>query len=144
MSLVRDVLRKKGGNVTTIAPGSTVFEAAKLMHQDRIGALVVMDGEEIIGIFTERDLLNRVVADRLDPDITQIYEVMTGRVAFCTRDTTVEACRTIMTRHRLRHLPVVEDGRLLGIISAGDILARELADQEETIKYLHEYMLGAV
>lgn len=144
MSLVRDVLRKKGGSVTTIAPSSTVYEAVKLMHQDRIGALVVMDSDEIIGIFTERDLLNRVVSDRLDPDITQIYEVMTGRVAFCTRDTTVESCRTIMTRHRLRHLPVVEDGRLLGIISAGDILARELADQEETIKYLHEYMLGAV
>jgi CBS domain-containing protein len=143
MSLVRDVLRRKGGGVTTITPSSTVFEAAKLMHQHRIGALVVMEGDEIIGIFTERDLLNRVVADRLDPDITQISDVMTGRVAFCTRDTPVEGCRTIMTRHRLRHLPVVEDGQLMGIISSGDILARELADQEETIKYLHEYMLGA-
>jgi CBS domain-containing protein len=103
-----------------------------------------MDGDTIAGIFTERDLLNRIVAARRDADVTPVDEVMTERVAFCEPDTTLESCRTTMTRNKLRHLPVVHDGRLVGIISSGDILARELHDQEETIRYLHEYMHGHV
>lgn len=142
MSLVRDVIEKKGRQVATIAPDATVLDAATLMNERHIGALVVMDAGKIAGIFTERDILNRVVAARKDPVKTRVEEVMTQRVAFCTRDQSVESCRSIMTKHKLRHLPVVEDGKLEGMISSGDILARELAEQEETIKYLHEYMHG--
>jgi CBS domain-containing protein len=141
--LVRDVLAKKGGDVASVSPSATVRDAATLMQERHIGAVMVVEGGEILGIFTERDVLYRVVAGRKDPDKTLVKDVMTAKVAFCTRDTLLEGCRAIMTRHKLRHLPVVEDGRLVGMISSGDILARELQDHEETIRYLHEYMHGA-
>ncbi len=142
MSLVRHVLSHKGSEVAVIDRNATVFDAAKRMMERRIGSLVVMESDSIEGIMTERDLLNRVIAVGKYPAKTKVAEVMTERVAFCTRDTTLEACRTVMTNHKLRHLPVVEDNKLMGIISSGDILARELKDQEETIRYLHEYMQG--
>ena len=104
--------------------------------------MVVQNAGKIAGIFTERDLLNRVVATGLDPAATPVRDVMTTKLAVCTRDTTIEECRSAMTRNKMRHLPVVESGSLVGIISSGDILSRELVDQEETIRYLHEYMHG--
>ena len=142
MSLVRAVLERKGSEVATIDVGASALDAAKRMHERHIGALVVMDGEQVAGIFTERDLLNRVVAVAKDPAGTVVRDVMTAKVAACTCDTTVEECRSAMTKNKMRHLPVVEGGKLVGIISSGDILARELVDQEETIRYLHEYMQG--
>ncbi len=142
MSSVREVLAAKGTEVATIAPDKTVLDAATLMNQRHIGALVVMDGDKIAGMFTERDVLNRVVAKRLDPAQTLIRDVMTTKVAYCERAKTLESCRAIMTKHKIRHLPVVEDGKLIGMISSGDILARELKEQQETIQYLHEYMQG--
>lgn len=142
MSLVRDALAGKDSDVCTIGPDKTVLDAAALMNHRRIGAVVVLDGDKIVGIFTERDVMNRVVADKKDAATTTIREVMTTKVAFCEQDTTLEACRGVMTKHKIRHLPVVEDGKLRGMISSGDILARRLQEHEETIKYLHEYMHG--
>lgn len=142
MTLVRHVLEGKGSSVWTIERGKSALEAARLMHEKHIGSVVVMDNNEIAGIFTERDLMNRVVAENRDASKITVGDVMTARVAICSRDSTLDSCRAIMTRHKLRHLPVVEEGKLLGIISSGDILARELRDQEETIRYFHEYMLG--
>ncbi len=143
MSLVRDVLKNKDVKVWTIDCGATAMDATIRMNEHRIGAMVVMDGDKIAGIFTERDLLNRVVAAKKDPSATPIRDVMTSRLACCTLDTTVEECRTVMTSHKMRHLPVVENDKLLGIISSGDILARKVVDHEETIRYLHEYMHGS-
>ena len=142
MSMVSDVLAKKGRDVATVDPEAIVLEAVKLMHARRIGAVLVMQEQKIVGIFTERDVLNRVVAAGRDPQKTRVKEVMTEKVAFCTQNTSLEACRSVMSKHKLRHLPVIEAGKLVGIVSSGDILARELQEQEETIKYLHEYMLG--
>ncbi|MBX3395982.1 MAG: CBS domain-containing protein [Phycisphaerae bacterium] len=142
MALVQHVLDTKGNAVWTVSKDQTAHDAARLMHERHIGSVVVMNGDVILGIFTERDLMNRVVAEERDPKTTRVADVMTARIAICSRDTTLESCRSAMTRHKIRHLPVVEDGKLLGIISSGDILARELKDQEETIRYLHEYMLG--
>lgn len=142
MSLVRDVLAGKDPEVCTIGPDKTVHHAAALMNHRRIGAVVVLDGDKIVGIFTERDVMNRVVAEKKDAATTTIREVMTTKVAFCEQDTTLEACRGVMTKHKIRHLPVVEGGKLRGMISSGDILARRLQEHEETIKYLHEYMHG--
>jgi CBS domain-containing protein len=144
MSYVRDVLKEKGGAVATVGPGETVIAAVQKMHERHVGAVVVIDQSRVIGIFTERDLLNRVVAVKKDPTNTRVEDVMTERVAACTSDTLLSSCRTAMTKNKMRHLPVVEDGKLVGIISSGDILARELADQDETIRYLHEYMHGPV
>ena len=142
MPIVRDILEAKGTKVSTINPDQTVLDAATLMNQQRIGAVMVLEGENISGIFTERDVLNRVVAVRKDPATTKVRDVMTTEIACCTLDTKIEACRSAMTKNKIRHLPVIEDSKLHGIISSGDILARELKDQAETIRYLHEYMHG--
>lgn len=142
MSTVKDVLSGKGGDVATVTIDASAMDAVCLMNKRRIGAVIVMNGSQIAGIFTERDVMNRIVFAGKDARATPVREVMTEKVAFCVKNTTLEACRTVMTRHKLRHLPVIENGKLVGIISSGDILARELKDQEETIKFLHEYMQG--
>ena len=142
MSFVRDVLAAKTGDVATIDRDATVLEAARRMRERHIGALVVLAEGRIVGIFTERDMLYRIVAAERDPAATLVCDVMTDRVAFCAADTPLEACRTAMSRNRIRHLPVVEDGGLRGMILSGDILARELEDQQETIRWMHEYMNG--
>ncbi len=142
MSRVIDILNIKGTDVCTIDFRKSAYEAAQLMHARHIGSVLVMREGNIAGIFTERDLMNRIVAEQRDPNHTLVSDVMTERVTCCTPDTTLAACRSAMTKHRMRHVPVIEDGRLVGIISSGDILARELEDTEESLRYLHEYING--
>jgi CBS domain-containing protein len=142
MPNAQSILHKKGADVATVDRKTTVLDAAKAMNEQRIGAVVVTDGDRVVGIFTERDILNRIVASGKDAKTTRIEEVMTSPMACCRRDTRLTECRTVMTQKRIRHLPVVEDGKLYGIISAGDIVAGEVADQQATIEYLHEYLYG--
>jgi CBS domain-containing protein len=142
MSSVQAILDKKGHHVFSVAEDATVLDAARLMNEHRIGGLVVTHGEKVVGIFTERDILCRVVAARRDPAQTAVKEVMTTPVACCTPETTREECRTVMRTRRLRHLPVVKDDRLMGMISIGDLLEAAEADQIETIRYLYEYLYG--
>jgi CBS domain-containing protein len=141
------ILDKKGSDVATIDRNATVVEAAAMMNAKKIGALVVSDGDKIVGIFTERDILIRVVAaekvsSEKVPWKIRVGDVMTSPMACCRRDTPLEECRAVMSHKRIRHLPVVEEGRLYGIISSGDILAFEVANQQNTIEYLHEYLYG--
>lgn len=142
MPKVKSILERKGSVVHSVGSDATVIDAARTMNDHRVGALVVTDGEKVIGIFTERDVLNRVVAARKDPSNTSVKEVMTAPVACCKPDTTRAECRAVMKEKRIRHLPVVENERLIGIISIGDILEDAEAEQQETIHYLYEYMLG--
>lgn len=142
MSLVQTILAKKGPHVYSIAEERSVFEAARAMTEHRVGALVVTRGDLVVGIFTERDLMNRVVAAERDPRETLIRDVMTSPVACCTPETTREECRTVMRAQRLRHLPVVQDGSLVGIVSIGDVLQAAEDDHVATIQYLYEYMHG--
>ena len=142
MPNAQSILHKKGADVTTVDRKITVLDAAQTMNQRRIGAVVVTDGDRVIGIFTERDILNRVVAAGKDPKTTPVGEVMTSPMACCRRDTSLAECKTVMSQKRIRHLPVVEEGKLYGMISAGDILAGEVSDQQATIEYLHEYLYG--
>jgi CBS domain-containing protein len=142
MSSVHKLLAKKGNHVYRISEQATVLEAARMMNEHRIGALVVMNAERLVGIFTERDILCRVVAEQRDPAKTTVEQVMTSPVACCTPQTTRDECRAVMRERRLRHLPVVDDGRLVGMISIGDLNDAEQADQEQTIQYLTEYVLG--
>jgi CBS domain-containing protein len=140
--MAKDILARKSAEVATIARDATVRAAATLMNTHRIGSLVVTDGDRAVGIFTERDILQRVVGADRQPADTVVKDVMTTPMACCRRDTKLAECRAIMTTKRIRHLPVVEDGKLLGIISAGDLLAHEVADQQSTIEYLHDYLYG--
>ena len=142
MPNAESVLEKKGREVATVDRADSVLDAAQEMNRRRIGAVVVRDGDRVVGIFTERDILNRVVAAGLSPGGTQVGTVMTAPMAVCRRDSKLSECKSVMTQKRIRHLPVVEEGKLYGIISIGDIMASEVADQQATIEYLHEYLHG--
>ena len=142
MPTAQSILEHKGSEVATIDRAATVLDAAKLMNERRIGALVVTTGERVVGIFTERDMLNRIVAAGKPPETTAVGDVMTAPMACARRDTKLAECRSVMTYKRIRHLPVVEDGKLYGMISSGDILANEVEEQQATIQYLHEYLHG--
>ena len=140
MPTVQSVLQRKGQHVHSIDEDQTVLAAAGLMNTHRIGALVVTRGDVVVGIFTERDVLNRVVAARRDPAATLVRDVMSAPVAVCAPETTCDECRAVMRARRLRHLPVVQEGRLVGIVSIGDVLEIADAEQTATIQYLYEYM----
>ena len=142
MSTVQSVLSKKGGQVVTIGAGDTALMAATLMNERGIGGLVVLDGDRVAGMFTERDILRRVVAMRRDPAATPVRDVMTSPVAYCRRETTLDECRAVMTEKRIRHLPVVDESGVCGIVTIGDLMAHEVTDQEATIQYLNEYIFG--
>jgi CBS domain-containing protein len=138
----RNILERKGGDVAAVAGTASVLEAAKMMNDRRIGAVVVVDGQQVVGIFTERDVLNRVVAERRDAATTRVQEVMTAPVACCRLSTPLSELRSVMTEKHLRHLPVVEDGKLVGMISSGDVLASQVTLQQTTIEYLNAYLYG--
>ncbi|HUW82066.1 MAG TPA: CBS domain-containing protein [Phycisphaerae bacterium] len=140
MLTAKDMVAAKGGQVYSIEREASVLQAAKLLSEKRIGAVVVAAGPKVVGIFTERDLVNRVVAAGLDPCQTIVGQVMTSPVVCCQPQTSKSECVKVMTERRIRHLPVVDHEELVGIISIGDILAQEVADQKSTIQYLHEYM----
>lgn len=143
MSTVQAILnRKQGPRVVSIREDASVLDAARIMNENRIGAVVVTRGETVVGIFTERDILCRVVAAQADPAKTTIGNVMTSPVACCTPETTRHECQAVMRAKRLRHLPVVADGRLVGMISIGDLNDASQEEQEQTISYLHEYLYG--
>ena len=145
MALVRELLERKGVNVLTIGPSASVLQAALLMNEHRVGALVAVEDGRVVGMFTERDVLLRVVGERRDPEATRVGEVMTSPVVCCAPGTTVDEARGVMRDRRIRHLPVADpDGRLLGLVSIGDLNARLQAAQEQTVFLLTEYIHGRV
>jgi CBS domain-containing protein len=142
MARVKDILAKKGNYTATVAKNDTVLSAAREMNARRIGAVLVMDGDEVVGMFTERDILTRVVAVQADPSETLVGEVMSSPVVCCQADTDLEEVRGIMTVRRIRHMPVVDESGLAGVITSGDLMAYEVVESKETIKYLHQYIHG--
>ena len=140
MASVRDLLARKGTTVVSITPEQSVLDGARLMNDHGIGGLLVMEGDVIVGVFTERDVLRRVVAERRDPSTTKVRDVMTRDVITCSAGTSVEECRAVMTTRRVRHLPVVELGKVLGIVTIGDVLAQEVDEQRSTIGHLQSYV----
>ena len=140
MSIVQSILGRKGGQVVSIGTGDTVLAAASLMNERSIGGLVVTDREQVVGIFTERDILRRVVAPGKDPATTLVRDVMTTPVAFCRPETSLAECRSVMTAKRIRHLPVIERERLCGIVTIGDLMAQEVGEHQATIEYLESYI----
>lgn len=145
MCTVHDILLEKGSLVHTISSSATVYDAAGAMNQHKIGALVVTEAGRMTGMFTERDILQRVLGQHRDPATTAVGEVMTRDVCCCTLDTDVDEARLIMKKRRVRHLPVLDGGRsVVGLISIGDLNAHLVTDQEVTIRYLREYLYGNV
>jgi CBS domain-containing protein len=129
--------------VLTIDAQASVLDAAIRMNEHKVGSLVVLGGGDVVGMFTERDVLQRIVAAQRDPALTPISEVMTVEIVCCTPDTSIEEARGVMKNRRIRHLPVLDGNRrLLGMISIGDLNAHQTTSQEQTIYFLHEYLYG--
>lgn len=143
MSTVANLLKSKGRQVVTIEPDATVLQAARLMNTHHIGSLVVVEGGQPIGIFTERDVLTRIVAAERSPSATKVRDVMTARVLTCTPDTSLDALRHTIRAERVRHIPVVEDSKLCGMVSIGDLNTAEVKVLAETISYLEQYTYRA-
>ncbi len=143
MPSVYDVLRDKDGQVQTIEASLSALEAINRMNQYKIGALVVMDEERIVGMFTERDVLRRVVTDPRRPDEILVRDVMTSDVVCCAPDADLDEVGAIMKNRRIRHLPICNNqGRLVGLISIGDLNAHHASHQEATIHSLSDYIYG--
>jgi CBS domain-containing protein len=143
MATVRDLLATKGTVVVSIAPDATVLEAAQLMNERGIGGVLVMDDDHhLIGIFTERDILRRVVAADRAPASTRVSEVLTTAVVTCQPETTIDECGAIMTSRRVRHLPVIDARGVRGLVTSGDVLAFRVSDQESTIQHMNSYMFN--
>lgn len=140
MPIVEDVLARKGTAVITIPATDSVLDAARLMNDRGIGGVLVIEDAHLVGVFTERDVLRRVVAEQRDPATTPVRDVMTSAVISCTPQTSLEECSAVMTTRRIRHLPVVTDGGVCGIVTSGDLMAFQVADQQATIEYLHGYV----
>ena len=142
MRTVRELLDAKGYEIWSIAPSASVFEALELMAQKRIGAVLVVDGDATVGILSERDYARKVVLlDRSSRD-TRVEEIMSPDPVCVRPDQTIEDCMALMTAKRFRHLPVVEDGRLVGLVSIGDIVKARISDQEFVIQQLENYISG--
>ena len=136
------LLDRKGPVVHSVAPTLSVFDAVAEMNRHRIGAILIVDGERLVGIFTERDVLRRVVGVSLDPWRALVADVMTANVITITPETTIEETTSIFTEKRCRHLPVVDHGRLLGLISIGDI-TRWMGDAHRAeAEHLKNYIAG--
>jgi len=144
MARVRDILDQKDGSVQTAQPETTVLEAVRVMNDHKMGALVVTDASNrVVGIFTERDVLCRIVAEQRDPASIQVGQVMSDQVICASDQMAVATVQTLMKQRRIRHLPVVDgEDRLIGIISIGDVNAHFANDNQVELEYLHEYIHG--
>ncbi len=140
MATAEQLTAIKGGTIASLPPQAKVLEAAQLMNDRHIGSVLVTEGNQLVGIFTERDVMRRVVADQRDPATTTVADVMTSPVACAAPHTTLDEIRTVMRDKRIRHVPVVNGGAVLGMISLGDLNKAEHDGQVETIRYLEQYM----
>jgi CBS domain-containing protein len=142
MHTVKELLREKGNQVWTIAPQATVYEALELMAAKNIGSLVAVEHGKVAGVFTERDYARKVILKGRSSKTTTVAELMTTDVLYVSPDDTIENCMALMTDKRLRHLPVMENGKLAGVVSIGDIVKVIISEREFTIRELERYITG--
>ena len=142
MKSVKEILRSKGHTIISITPDTTVYEALKIMADKNIGALIVKDGEAVAGIMSERDYARKVILHGKSSKELQVREIMTSKVYYVRPEQSVQECMAQMTDRRVRHLPVLDGDRLVGIISIGDVVKAIIAEQESTIKLLENYITG--
>ena len=140
MKTVSQLLQAKGREVHSVAPDARVFDALKLMAERNVGALVVLEGTRLAGIFSERDYARKVILLGKSSHDVPVREIMTAKVITVHPGQTVEECMALMTEKRIRHLPVIEGERLVGMLSIGDLVKEVIAEQEQTIKQLESYI----
>ena len=143
MNTVKDLLSAKGSQVYTIAPDTAVIDALKVMAEKEVGALVVLSGGRVVGMLSERDYARKIVLKGKIAQDTPVREIMSKTVTTVLPGQSVEECMKIMTETRCRHLPVLDDGTLTGLISIGDIVKSIIMDQKFLIENLESYITGA-
>lgn len=139
---IKNVLAQKGGAAWSVAPDSVVYDALELMAEKNIGALLVMEGDQLVGIFSERDYARKVVLKGKSSVTTEVREIMSSPVTFVSPSNTIDECMRRMTDGRLRHLPVVEAGKVVGMVSIGDLVNWIISAQQESLKQLQGYIEG--
>ena len=142
MATVRDMIRKKGGDIFMIAPDATVFEALKLMAQHNTGALLVMSNDMVDGIISERDCVRKVELDEKTVRDTRVSDVMTSKVISIDADEPLEECMALMLEKSIRHLPVYDGKKLLGLVSVRDVLKEVVDVQQMMLSQLERYITG--
>ncbi|MGZ4965179.1 MAG: CBS domain-containing protein [Limisphaerales bacterium] len=139
---IDSILHHKGPQVWSISPDKTVFEAIQLLAQKNIGALPVIENGKVIGIFSERDYTRKVALAGKSSKDTRVREILSTEVIFVTSDTSVEECMRLMTEHRIRHLPVCQDDKLVGFISIGDLVNWTISMQSAALDQMESYLAG--
>jgi len=140
MASVRDLLDSKGTAIYCVGPGDPVLDAIKTMAERHVGALLVMNGSELVGIVSERDYARKVILLGRASGDTPVSQIMSAPVHTVNSKRTVSDCMRLMTQYRVRHLPVVENGRVIGVISIGDLVKAVIEDQRQTIEQLEDYI----
>jgi CBS domain-containing protein len=142
MHTVRQCLKTKGDAIWSIRPAASVYDALQLMADKDIGALLVLEGEQVVGIFSERDYARKVILHGKTSRETLVRDIMTSQVIFVNIDQSIEDCMGLMTNKRIRHLPVLDGEKLVGVISIGDVVKEIIAEQEFVITQLGNYITG--
>lgn len=142
MNIVKQILQTKGDQVWSVTPQTSIYDGLQLMAEKGIGALLVIENDEVTGIFSERDYARKVILKGKTSKETTIGEVMTKRVLCVHPSTTVNECMALMTQQKIRHLPVMEDDVLVGFISIGDVVKSIISEQEYLIEHLENYIIG--
>ncbi len=139
---IRDVLKNKGDAVINISPEATVYSALELMASENVGALLVMEGKQVVGIISERDYARKVILEGRSSLNTVVQKIMATKVLYITQDMSVEEGLALMSDKRCRHLPVIEDKELIGMVSIGDLVNAHVAEKDFMINQLEHYILG--
>jgi len=139
---IRDILKKKGHEVWSITPKSAVYRAIEVMADKHVGALVVIDGDKVVGIISERDYARRVILSGRSSKETRVEEIMASPVIFVEPNHAVDECMRIMTNNHIRHLPVIQQEKVIGIVSIGDLVNWIISAQDHTIRLLENYVTG--
>lgn len=142
MTTVNQLLQNKGQNVWSVSPDDSVYKALELMADKNIGALLVLDGETPAGIFSERDYARKIILYGKASRETPVKDIMTTRVVYIRPEQTIEDCMALMTDKRIRHLPVLKDDKIVGVISIGDVVKSIIANQQFVIEQLENYISG--
>ena len=142
VKFVRDLIKRKGNTVYSVSPESTVLEALQLMAQKNVGAVLVMENDKMLGIFTERDYARKVILKGRTSRDTNVTEIMNDDVLCVKPERTVDECMAIMSGKRIRHLPVLDGNRLAGLISIGDVVKAVIEEKEDIIQELEKYITG--
>lgn len=142
MKSVKDILNTKGREIWSVKPGDTVFDAIKLMAERGVGAVLVMEGDRLLGIVTERDYARKVILEGKSSRGTTVDAIMTKQVLYVPPERTVDECMALITESRIRHLPVLDSERVVGVVSIGDLVKAVISEQQIMIDQLQHYIAG--